>query len=400
MKSILFSLFSLFSIFNSSAQAWTQIQDYPGLGRDDGSAFIINNKAYCFSGVVSSGQFQRDGYVLDANTETWSPMASLPLGAERQYATGFSDGVNGYVLGGLDPSYTCLNDFWKYIVATDTWVQLPNFPGAARQGMCNFVLGNKVYMIGGRLNGNLTSNEVWQYDFATTVWSQKSSLPFAGIWRGAGFAIDSAGFVCYGKSDTIKFNRYIYKYNAISDTWSKISNITLSPRNYIGAAVCNGKACLYGGQDSLVFFANDLLVFNPQDSSISNYFGLPSLARKGGMAFSMNNIFYHTTGIDVNYFRIKETWKNDGFVKVDQLWNDHSIFIYPNPVVNVLCFKADEKVMLNTNIEIYDALGTLVLKPLSSAIIYVTVLKCGVYFLRIKQNDAYYSNTRFIKIDH
>jgi N-acetylneuraminic acid mutarotase len=400
MKSIFFYLFSLFLIFNSSAQIWTQIQDYPGLGRDDGTSFVINNKAYCFSGVVLSGQFQRDGYVLDANTEIWSPMASLPLGAERQYATGFSDGVNGYVLGGLDPSYNCLNDFWQYNVASDTWTQLPNFPGTGRQGMCHFVLGNKVYIIGGRLNGNVTSNEVWQYDFVTTIWSQKSSLPFSGIWRGAGFAIDSSGYVCYGKLDTIQFNRFIYKYHAINDTWSQISNITLSPRSYIGAAVCNGKACLYGGQDSLVFFANDLLVFNPIDSSMSNYFGLPTLARKGGMAFSMNNIFYFTTGIDVNYFRIKETWKNDGFVTVNQLANDHSTFIYPNPVANVLCFKADENIMLNTNIEIYDALGTLVLKPLSSTIIDVTSLKCGVYFLKIKQNEIYSSNLRFIKINN
>jgi N-acetylneuraminic acid mutarotase len=390
MKSILFSVFFLLFFFDISAQSWAQLQDYPGLGRDDGSTFVINNNAYCFSGVVSSGQFQRDGYVLDGNTDTWTAMASLPLGAERQYATGFSDGVNGYVLGGLDPSYNCLNDFWQYIVASDTWVQLPNFPGTGRQGMNNFVLNGKVYLIGGRLNGNITSNEVWEYDFVSATWTQKSNLPFTGIWRGAGFAIDSFGYVCYGKSDTILFNRFIYKYNAVNDSWSKISNITLSPRNYIGAAVCNGKACLYGGQDSLIFFANDLLVFNPLDSSISNYFGIPSLPRKGGMAFSMNNTFY---------FRLKETWKNDGFVNINQVTNDHSTFIYPNPVLNSLHLKTNEKLTATANIEIYNALGTLVLKPLFSPEIDVTVLKCGVYFLKIKQNGTQLSNVKFIKID-
>jgi N-acetylneuraminic acid mutarotase len=399
MKAILFFINFLFFFLNVYPQVWTQIQDYPGLGRDDGSSFIVNNKAFCFSGIVSSGQFQRDGYVLDGNTETWATMASLPLGAERQYATGFSDGVNGYVLGGLDPNYACLNDFWKYNIATDNWVQLPNFPGTARQGMSNFVINGKVFIIGGRLNGNVTSNEVWQFDFTTTTWTQKNSLPFPGIWRGAGFAIDSSGFICYGKLDTVLFNRFIFKYNIMNDTWSKISNITLSPRNYIGTAVCGTKACLYGGQDSLGFFTNDLLVFNPIDSSISNYFGPPAVARKGGMAFSLNNIFYHTTGFDANNFRTKETWKNDGFVSLNQLANEHSISIYPNPVNHKIHLRIGEKNLLNTSIEVYDVFGNLVLKPLISNLIDITELQSGHYCLRILQKDIYYSSIKFIKID-
>ena len=85
-----------------------------------------------------------NGFIFDSSTETWSTMASLPLGKERQYATAFSYNGNGYMLGGLQCDNNCLNDFWQYSVSTNSWTALPNFPGSGRQGMVNFVIKNKV----------------------------------------------------------------------------------------------------------------------------------------------------------------------------------------------------------------------------------------------------------------
>ncbi len=399
MRLILHVLIFLRLIVNINGQSWTQLQNYPGTGRDDGSSFVINNKAYCFSGVITFfGQFQRDGYVLDGNTETWSSMASLPIGEERQYATGFSDGTNGYVLGGFDTNYNCLNDFWQYVVATDTWLPLPNFPGTGRQGMCSFVLNNKAYVVGGRLNGNVTSNEVWEYNFVNATWLQKNNLPFAGLWRGIAFTVGSNGYLGYGKTDAIQFNHFMYRYDNINDTWIKISNLALPSRTYVGAAVCNNKACFYGGQDSIVNFVNDFVVFNPSDSSLINYSGIPALPRKGGMAFSMNNIFYYTTGFDVNYFRTKDTWKYDGFTNLNYLESNQRLTIYPNPVSEWITLIGFERIETDFTIDIFDVFGKRLMSNLFSGKLDVSRLIQGTYYLKIKSRAGIITCMRFIKI--
>jgi Secretion system C-terminal sorting domain/Kelch motif len=399
MQSFLQTLIFLSLVITIHGQSWTKIQDYPGTGRDDGAVFVINNKAYCFSGVITFfGQFQGDGYILDASTETWSNMASLPAGKERQYATAFSDGTNGYVLGGFDTSYNCLNDFWQYTVATDTWLSLPNFPGAGRQGMSSFVLNNKVYIVGGRLNGNVTSNEVWEYNFTNAIWTQKNNLPFTGLWRGACFTIGNNGYVGYGKTNAVQFNHFIYRYDAINDTWTKISNLVLPSRTYVGTAVCNNNACLYGGQDSIVNFVNDFVVFNPNDSSLISYSGIPALPRKGGMAFSMNGVFYYTTGFDVNYFRTKDTWKYDGFTNLNDLENNQGLTIYPNPVSDWLTIIGIDKSKNDFTIDIFDVLGRQKLSNIRISRLDVSVLNSGTYYLKVKSGTQIIACMRFIKI--
>jgi len=171
---------------NIFSQSWLQLADYGATARDDGSSFVIDDKAYCFSGLENGWQCTGNGFVFDGVSETWSPMASLSIGKERQYATGFAYNNKGYLLGGLKFDNLCLSDFLEYSPISNTWVSLPNFLGAGRQGMSNFIIKNKVYIIGGRLADNTTINEVWEYDFTTTTWVQKSNLPTA-MWRGSSF---------------------------------------------------------------------------------------------------------------------------------------------------------------------------------------------------------------------
>ena len=123
----------------------------------------------------------------------------------------------------------------------------------------------------------------------------------------------------YGFDNNAAFNHYIYSYNFINDTWRKVYNLTLHAKFYIGTAVCNSKAALYGGQDSVGTVSNNFTIFNPADSSLTNLAGIPTIGRKGGMAFSINNIFYITTGYSSAFARIKETWKNTALVGLEEL---------------------------------------------------------------------------------
>ncbi|MBC7695574.1 MAG: T9SS type A sorting domain-containing protein [Burkholderiales bacterium] len=383
-RTILFTLIFIYSGF-VHGQSWTQLTDFPGTQRDDGCSFTINSKAFCFSGLEVGWQCTGNGFVFDGGSETWSSMASLPNGKERQYATAFSYNGSGYMLGGLYCSNACMKDFWQYSVSTNSWTALPDFPGIGRQGMSNFIIKNKVYVIGGRDQSNTTLNEVWEYNFSTTTWSQKNNLPFAGMWRGAAFSIDTTGYVCYGmNSNANSFNHSIYQYDYTIDSWTIVPNITLPARNYIACAVTNKKACLYGGQDSLNVITNDVKVFDPSDTSLTTLAGVPTIGRKGTMFFALNDVFYISTGLDATQSRIKETWKNTAFVGLKEQ-TELSVSIFPNPSNDKLCIELISS--SNATIQLYNSLGAVVLESIiatNKTEVNTTLYPDGIYLLSVK----------------
>jgi len=403
MNKLILTLLSCAHFAFCNAQTWTQLTDFPGTQRDDGTVFTINNKAYCLSGLEVGWQCTGNGYSFDGGPETWYPIASLPNGKERQYATAFSYNGNGYLIGGLNCSGLCLKDFWQYSVSTNSWTALSDFPGQGRQGMSNFIINDKLYIVGGRITNNSTINEVWQFDFTTSIWTQKNNLPFAGMWRGAAFSVDTVGYVCYGMINSASpssFNHLMYQNNYVTDTWTIVPNIILPARNYIGCAVTNNKACLYGGQDSLNVITNDIKLFNPADTSLTTYIGVPTIGRKGTMAFALNDVFYITTGLDDTQNRIKETWKNDGFVTVKENFELYNEFkIYPNP--------SNEKLYIDlsnhnlSTIKLINQLGQVVIETIvEKQILEINTRQynSGIYYLSIQSQDL--SVTKKVIISH
>ncbi len=328
----------LLGILSTTAfsQGWTQISDFPGTQRDDGTSFVINNKAYCLTGMQVGFTCTLDGFVLDGGSETWGNMNSLPIGNERQYASSFSYNGFGYLFGGVDCSNTCLKDLWRYDPIFNSWQIMAPIPDSGRMGCSSFVINNKAYIVGGRTASLTIQNKVWEYDITNDTWLQKNNLPFSGTWRGTGFSIDTIGFVCYGIMPSLSFNHLIYTYNKSIDVWTVVSGFVLDGRTYPTSSVINNNACLYGGADSTGIVRNDFIVFNPQIPSLTTYTGIPSSPRKGGMAFSLNNKFYLSTGTDTNNVRLKETWRNDLPVAINEINNLSDYKVYPNPTSGIL----------------------------------------------------------------
>jgi N-acetylneuraminic acid mutarotase len=392
MKLTLLFLCFTFHLFS---QSWVQLPDFPGTERDDGTTFVINNKAYCISGLDVGFQCTGNGFVFDGNLESWSPMSSLPAGKERQYATAFSYAGYGYVFGGINCSNTCLNDLWKYDPVADIWAVLPNFPGTARQGMCSFIIKNKAYIAGGKLADGTILNDVWQFDPVSGIWTQKNNLPVNGMWRGSGFSIDTIGYIGYGMNNNQSYNHSFYAYNYLADTWTNINGITLPARRYVGTGICNQGAGLYGGQDSIGNITNELMVFDPLDNSLTWKAGIPAFGRKGTMAFSLNNTFYITTGV-TNTARLKETWKAVGFVGMEELHATNRMLVYPNPATHALRISIPGLEKEEMNMEIYNSLGQAVFSGSFSETLDVSAFSEGMYVILIKDRAQVF-RSRFIK---
>lgn len=97
----------------------------------------INDKIYCAGGVAASAF--TDGFVYDPNTDSWSPIANMPVDL---WASQFST-ANGLLVisGGVTAGSTAItNRAVAYDPAANAWINLPNaqftrFRGA---GACGF----------------------------------------------------------------------------------------------------------------------------------------------------------------------------------------------------------------------------------------------------------------------
>lgn len=387
----------LFLCLTSSllSQSWVQLPDFPGTERDDGVAFVIHNKAYCLSGLDVNFQCMGNGFVFDGSTESWSSMASLPVGEERQYATAFAYAGNGYVVGGIDCNNVCLQDFWKYDPVTDAWTSLPDFPGVARQGMSSFIIKTKAYLTGGKLADGTILKEVWEYDFTSAAWTQKNDLPVNGMWRGSGFSVDTTGYIAYGMNNAQGYHHTMHAYDYRTDAWSQIAGIALPSRRYVGTAVCGSGVGLYGGQDSTGHITNELMVFDPADHSLTWKPGIPGIGRKGGMAFSLNGHFYTTTGV-TNTARLRETWKAVGLVSLEEKSETEQVVLYPNPATDRLNISVPGIEGEKALVEIYNALGESIVSVPFSESLDISALRQGVYVLLLKRNRQILQ-ARFIK---
>lgn len=90
------------------------------------------------------------GALYDPATETWSPMATAPIGGRGRFAVVWT-GREMVVWGGASfgPSWTYYDDGARYDPATDTWARLPSSGAPARRDVLGVWTGVEVIPWGG-----------------------------------------------------------------------------------------------------------------------------------------------------------------------------------------------------------------------------------------------------------
>lgn len=321
-------LLSLFTISCTHAQdVWYFVDDFPGLGRDDAATFTIGEYGYVGTGFAEGFQPTRDFYRFNMLSENWETAAFLPLGKERQYASGFAYDTSGFLFGGLGNGQT-YKDLWRYSSTNDTWTLIDSIPSFGRYGTTNFVLGDKVYFVGGKNSQGITTDEVWCYQITSGTWTQKNPFPDS-LWRASSAVASNLAFITMGSSGS---NHYleIYSYDDVNDSWA-IETTFPMPEGlaYHQSQYFNGHIYVIFGMSSDQTTTNQVwkyqpLVQNWSSHTVSNY-----APRKGGCSFIYNDNLFYTTGLDSSNQRLKQTLKHFQFGGIEEnLLNDN---IYPNP---------------------------------------------------------------------
>lgn len=388
MKTFLF--FCLLSL-KMYAQSWTALTPFPGIARDDGVAVEVEDKAYVGTGLKTGWSLAGDFFVLDLATNTWSSIASMPSGTERQYACAFKGPFSFYVFGG-DGSGGVLNTLYKYSVSSNTWTQMSSKPGAGVYGASVIEFGDKVVLLGGKFSGGTVNQEVWEYSISNDTWTQKNNMPnhFGGRWRGCTTAFQGKGYLLFGIDANTNWRKEFLEYDPQNDTWQLLPSPPSTPsRAYASMQTLNNQLILFAGMDSLNNYTNSVSYFHPATSAWTAGPNLPANARRGGMSWALNNLFYYTCGLEETETRLNETWMLDVPVGLAENESFHSIKAGPNPFKEELFIytnpgQAELKLKMKNGLGI-DKLNPSDMEFLTDGIlIHTEKLESGIYFLEVE----------------
>jgi N-acetylneuraminic acid mutarotase len=129
----------------------TQLDSFPGIGRNSAVAFNIGDTGYVGTGY-DGNNFLKDFYAYIPATNVWVRKADF-LGSARYDAVGFALQGKGYIATGYDGSYQA--DCYQYNPSTDTWKYVDQYPGGKCSQAVAFVSNDTTaFVCTGSNNGN------------------------------------------------------------------------------------------------------------------------------------------------------------------------------------------------------------------------------------------------------
>lgn len=379
----------------SHAQPWTQLSDFPGTARDDGSAFAIGTDVYVGTGMEVGWGLTQDWYRFNTLDESWQSIAALPA-APRQYCTAFSISGTGFLFGGTDgPSL--LNELWAYDPLTDAWSARAPLPAAGRSGAVAFVLGGKAYVATGRTAFTPTlTDELWCYDPGTDTWSARATMPGTLRHLAAAFALDGSGHVVTGQNAFGTALSDGQRYDPVLDAWSSMAPF---PQVRYGADAfgLSDRALLIGGYDSegvVMHYAGHYM------AALNAWVAAPEFSgaqRKGGSGAVVDDAVYFGTGITFDQ-RHRDWWRAARPVGLPTINTDEHFRLWPQPVRDEANLDVPADVHI-TNASVFDALGRPALHLQRTTLagpFDLSSLPAGAYVLRIEHTTGT-TAVRFIR---
>ncbi|HXS37977.1 MAG TPA: kelch repeat-containing protein [Flavipsychrobacter sp.] len=167
--------------YDPTTDTWKRYADFPGDGRSGGTAFVIDNKAYCGMGELNGDVNYNDLYIYDPAADKWSSLGASPMPARAYLLSASLSNGKAYLGTGINTtSNTYYKDWWELSMPTSTpeissiideIVCYPNpatdniyvrFPGNVSCQNCSYtlynVLGRKVMSATGNLNSSANIN--------------------------------------------------------------------------------------------------------------------------------------------------------------------------------------------------------------------------------------------------
>lgn len=251
--------------YDPSTNAWSQKADYMGGLCYHATGFTMNNIAYVGTGRTSASgsTLVQDFYKYDAATNVWAEITSFP-GIGRRGSVSFV--INDYAYVGTGESNGgVLGSFYQFDPSNESWTQVASLP-IGRTSSVGFSIGNYGYVGTGNITGGST-NDFWQYDPSLDVWTQKADVGPQVRREAMGFALNGNGYLGTGAavSSGTSFSD-MWEYTPSTDSWMQIEDFLGTGRRYFSATTLNGFAYASMGTNGTNF--KDLWLFDQTLSQI------------------------------------------------------------------------------------------------------------------------------------
>lgn len=199
--------------------SWTAVESVSG-ARADAVAFSVGS--YGYLGLGYNGSYLNDFYKFDPVNSSWSPVDAFP-GAGRSDAVAFVIDGKAYVGGGTDGNNNGLKDFYEYDPLENSWKRVADFPddAAGNEGLVQSVSFSSVgmgYVTMITRTGGIKTSELWAYSPISNSWIEKENFP--GSLQQNGIAVEKDGFGYVGMGGTLSVNEEWWRYDTNNDWWS------------------------------------------------------------------------------------------------------------------------------------------------------------------------------------
>lgn len=174
--------------YDPSTDTWEKLADFSDQPRlKGGHANLIGDKVFFVNDF--------NAYTISLIDFSYTDLANPPDFIND--ATHFIIEENIYLVMGMDNGIG-KKDCFTYIIPSDQWQVLPDFPDVGRYGSVGFSKEGKGYIIGGKQGDIFGQNEqfkdIWQYNPSTSEWKKVDTYPGAGYsWK----VLQKAGDVIY-----------------------------------------------------------------------------------------------------------------------------------------------------------------------------------------------------------
>lgn len=427
--------------YNPTTNSWSFLRNFPGGARGFAVGASHNGKGYLGFGRDVPG-YLNDLWEYDPVNDSWRQLASCPCLGRRHPAfaitsdgkiyVGLGDGLNqsGQFVAGF-------GDWWEYEISTDTWTQRAAFPGLGRHHPYFFALGTDVYAGFGD-NHTFIFDDFYKYNSTNDTWTTLARFPGESRVAGAQFTYNGYGYIVDGEgSDHQNLDDgELYKYDPNNDTWEELAFHSGDGLWAPGAFVIDSMVYVTGGDLHNDASLNTLWAYSlvEQDQRVDSALTLD----EGTIFLDSSNFFdenasYQWVDCNNNFeplagetnatiaipknktYALIITYSEGGkdtsgcytydpvSIAENQLNDDLSVAVYPNPVKNTLNIGEISNANKRYEYSITNVFGMKVMEGEIQGNIINTIdvdnLSNGIYLLNLRSNNKIIKTVKIEKVD-
>jgi N-acetylneuraminic acid mutarotase len=194
-------------------------------------------------------------------SQTWVQLPDFP-GTKRDDGIGMIIDGKAYFGTGLQ-EWNLTIDFRVLDLATNSWTSIPTMPlTKERQYACAFPGPQSFYVFGGDGVGGAL-NTLFVFSVPNNTWTEMAPKPGLGLIGSHAMSFGDKVIITGGKFQDGSINREVWQYTISSDSWVQKGPFPFVPVVRGSAAAVGGKGYLLFGIDSANNYRRELYSYDP-----------------------------------------------------------------------------------------------------------------------------------------